>query len=283
MVKQFLLLFLIVCLHPQHGHTVDIMLPRVYKDNIDVIGWLMSEKLDGVRGYWDGKQLFSKNGNRLYPPSAFIQGLPHFPLEGELWGGRGTFEKTVSIVKKQTPHDGWINEKIQFAIFDVPQAPGNFSSRLEKARNWFSSHPSRFAFVVPQKTITETSQLKNELQRVEKLGGEGLIVRNPEAHYISGRSSDILKVKNYLDMEAVVIGHIPGRGRHQGRLGSLLVELPEDTSITFKIGSGLSDAERNNPPPIGSIITFKYYGFYKSGLPKFPSFIRIRTDTSLSQ
>ncbi len=283
MIKKALLLCLLICSQPLYVHSLEIMLPQVYKDNIHVVGWLMSEKLDGIRGYWDGEQLFSKNGHIFHPPPVFTRDLPPFPLEGELWGGRGTFEKTVSIVKKQIPHDGWLD--IQFAIFDVPQEPGRFSSRIEKAISWFSNHPSRFAFVIPQKNITETSQPGDELQRVEKLGGEGLIVRNPEALYTSGRSSTILKVKNFLDTEATVIGHIPGKGRHQGRLGSLLVELSKQRTkpIRFKIGSGLSDAERDNPPPIGAIITFKYYGCYESGIPKFPSFIRIRTDNSLSR
>lgn len=281
MRKRVLLLFCFICLSPQRVFALDIMLPNVYKENFQVTGWLMSEKLDGVRGYWDGKKLFSKNGHLLHPPAAFIRGLPPFHLEGELWGGRGTFEKTVSIVKKQTPHKGWL--AIQFAIFDVPQEPGTFSTRIQTAQHWFSSHPFSYAYVIPQKLITTISQIQEELQRIEKLGGEGLIVRNPGALYITGRSNDILKVKNFLDAEAVVIDHIPGKGRNKGRLGSLLVELLDTPGLQFKIGSGLSDAVRKSPPSIGATITFKYYGFYESGLPKFPSFIRIRTDLSLSR
>ncbi len=281
MFIRFFFLFCLIFPYPRHVLAFDIMLPGVYRENIEVIGWLMSEKLDGVRGYWDGKKLFSKNGKLLYPPPAFTSSLPPFPLEGELWGGRGTFEKTVSIVKKKLPHKGWLD--IQFAIFDVPQEPGSFSSRIQIARNWFSSHPSSYAFVIPQKHITEITQINDELQRIEKLGGEGLIVRNPDALYRKGRSNDILKVKKFLDTEAVVIGYLPGKGRNLGRLGSLLVELTDTPDIRFKIGSGLSDAVRNNPPPIGTIITFKYFGFFKSGLPRFPSFIRIRTDADLSR
>jgi len=280
-IKDFIILWLVICFSPQHAFALEIMLPNVYRDNIEVSGWLMSEKLDGVRGYWDGKKLYSKNGHLLHPPETFIRGLPPFPLEGELWGGRGTFEKTVSIVKKQTPHKGWLD--IQFAIFDVPLEPGAFSARIQTAQSWFSSHPSSFAYVILQKSISQISQIKDELQRIEKLGGEGLIVRNPEAFYTTGRSNDILKVKNFLDTEAVVIDHIPGKGRNLGRLGSLFVEFPDSPGLRFKIGSGLSDAVRNNPPPIGAIITFKYYGFYESGIPKFPSFIRVRTDLSLSR
>jgi len=197
--------------------------------------------------------------------------------EGEIWGGRGTFKKTVSIVKKQQPHDGWLD--LQFAIFDVPLATGGFTRRLQKAKDWFDNHPTQFAFVIPQKTIKDRGQLKTELQQVEKLGGEGLIVRKPDALYTRGRSREILKIKSYYDMEAVVIAHMPGKGRNQGRLGSLLVELPDKTR--FKIGTGFSDEERVNPPPVGSIITFKYYGFFKSGRPRFPSYLRIRPDNSL--
>lgn len=278
------LLFWVMCLHPADLYALDIMLPQVYTKDIPVIGWLMSEKLDGIRGYWDGKQLFSKNGRLFHPPSQFTQGLPPFPLEGELWSGRGRFEKTVSTVMKQYPHDGWIKNNIRFAIFDVPKAPGSFMHRLEKAKFWFTNHPSSFAFVIPQTVIHENNQMQKALQRVERLGGEGLIVRNPNAFYTSGRSNDILKVKSFLDMEAVVIAHIPGKGRHLGRLGSLLVELisKNEAPIRFKIGTGLSDAMRDMPPPIGSIITFKYYGLYESGTPKFPSFLRTRRDKKLS-
>jgi DNA ligase-1 len=127
----------------------------------------MSEKLDGVRGYWDGKQLFSKNGNLLYPPEVFTEKLPPFPLEGELWGGRNTFEQTVSIVKRRQPHDGW--QQLKFAIFDVPQAAGGFTERIIKASDWLNSHPSRFAFVIAQSQIRDQEQLLQELQRVEEL------------------------------------------------------------------------------------------------------------------
>ena len=277
-MKQItLLLWLTMSLIPHTTHALDIMLAKVYTSGVDVTGWLMSEKMDGVRGYWDGKRLLSKNGNPLHPPTAFTHNFPPFPLEGELWGGRQTFQKTMSIVKKQQPHDNWL--ELKFAIFDVPQHSGGFTQRIKQAKEWFSNHPTQFAFVVEQKTISSRDQLQTELQRVEQLDGEGLIVRKPNALYTTGRSSKILKVKTSYDMEAVVIAHNAGKGRNQGRLGSLLVEIPD--KIRFKIGTGFSDEQRNHPPPIGSNITFKYYGFFESGRPRFPSFIRIRTDVSL--
>ena len=145
MKKIILWLLLLICGWAMNAHALEIMLPQVYTEGIDVTGWLMSEKLDGVRGYWDGKQLLSKKGNLFQPPSAFTRNFPPFVLEGEIWGGRRTFEKTVSIVKKQKSHDGWL--ELQFAIFDVPLATRGFTGRLQKAKDWFADHPSQFSFV----------------------------------------------------------------------------------------------------------------------------------------
>jgi DNA ligase-1 len=254
-----------------------MMLPQVDDGEGDISGWWMSEKLDGVRGYWDGKRLWSKNGLLFEPPVAFVAGLPEFALEGELWGGRKKFEQTASIVSKASPHDGWL--QLQFAIFDVPEARGPFSERIARAIEWFARHPSKYAFVIPQQPGVDRVQMQQELARVTDLGGEGLIVRNPMAPYAAGRNPTILKVKKYEDAEVVVVGHMPGQGENLGRLGSLLVELEDGTR--FKIGTGFSAAQRDNPPQLGAVVTFKYYGFYLSGIPKFPSFLRIRGDVGL--
>lgn len=270
-----LLIFILFLTTPVNG--LEVMLPQVYTENDDVSGWLMSEKLDGVRGYWDGKRLLSKNGNIFHPPAQFTQGLPPFPLEGELWAGRNSFERTVSIVKQQSPHDGWL--QLQFAIFDVPQATCGFNERIQQARNWFHSHPSSFAFVIPQIPVRDQFHLQQELLRIEAQFGEGLIVRLPHALYESGRSSTILKVKNSQDAEAMVVAQLTGTGKNEGRLGSLLVERADGQR--FKIGSGFSDADRDSPPAIGECITYKYYGHYQSGIPKFPVFLRVRRDADL--
>ncbi|MCF6178400.1 MAG: DNA ligase [Geopsychrobacter sp.] len=256
---------------------LEMMLPQVYTEQTDVAGWLMSEKLDGVRGYWDGKQLLSKQGNRFHPPQGFIRDLPPFALEGEIWGGRGRFEETVAIVKRQTPDPGWLT--LKFAVFDVPKASGSFRMRMVKVKKWFEQHPYSTAFVIPQIPIRDKKHLEQELQRIEKLGGEGLIVRAPEALYTSGRSPKILKVKSFQDAEAKVMAYLPGKGKNRGKLGALLVEMADGTR--FKIGSGFSTAERESPPSIGTIITFKYYGKFHSGIPRFASFLRIRSDQNL--
>lgn len=276
---QGLLITLLLWLWPgpaalagEHGP----MLPQVYEEGDAVVGWWMSEKLDGVRGYWDGRLLWSKQGKLLQPHPDFVAGWPDFPLEGELWGGRGSFELTAAVVQQPLSAD-WL--QLQFAIFDRPAAPGPFSERIGQVRAWFQDHPTPYAFVIEQHPVESRAQLQAELARVEQAGGEGLMVRNPQAPYTAGRSAEVLKVKSFADAEAVVVEHLPGQGENLGRLGALLVERPD--GLRFKLGTGFSAADRLKPPPIGSLVSYKYYGLYPSGIPKFPAFLRIRRDQGL--
>jgi DNA ligase 1 len=267
-------LLLVITLAWPGAHAFEIMLPLVHERGMDISGWLMSEKLDGIRGYWDGRQLYSKNGTPFLPPPSFTENFPDFALEGEIWGGRGTFEKALAIVLKKEAHDGWL--ELKFAIFDVPAASGGFEDRLQAAAAWFAENPAAHAFIIDHQPVVSDEHLQEELKRIEALGGEGLMLRKPGSPYAAGRNSNVLKVKSHSDMEAVVIAHLPGQGRNAGRMGSLLVELPDQTR--FKIGTGFSDELRENPPPVGSLVTFKHFGFYQSGLPRFPSFLRTRYD-----
>lgn len=271
MIKKIICLLALLSCFPLHNvQGLEIMLPLVYKEGIDVSDWLMSEKLDGVRAYWDGSRLLSKNGHAFHPPPTFTENFPDFELEGELWGGRASFEKTLSTVMQKDAHAGW--HELKFAIFDTPKNPGCFEERLQVAKMWFATNPSKFAFVINHRRAISAENLHNELQMIEAAGGEGIILRRSGSLYRSGRSKDVLKLKSYSDREAVVVGHLAGKGKNSGRMGSLLVELPEN-KMRFKIGTGFSESVRNNPPPVGTVITFKHYGFYKSGVPRFPSYL----------
>ncbi len=110
-----------------------------------------------------------------------------------------------------------------------------------------------YARVLEQAICRDESDLREELARVEALGGEGLMARRPRSKYEAGRSNTLLKVKTFHDAEARVVGHAPGAGKHKGRLGALIVELADGTK--FNVGTGFSDAEREDPAPIGSIIS----------------------------
>jgi len=249
-----------------------VALAHTWDGSMDVSGWWMSEKLDGVRGYWTGTAMLSRSGKRYNVPTWFTVNFPPTPLDGELWLGRQQFAELVSIVRSQDAGDAW--RDVRYVIFDAPGIAGTFEARMAATSAWFDHHPSSYAEVLKQEVCSGEAHLKKRLKAVEALGGEGLMLRRPESLYLAGRTHDLLKVKSFQDSEAVVVKHISGSGRNEGRLGALLVRLPN--GIAFKIGSGFSDAERDNPPPIGSTITFKYYGFTHNGVPRFASFLRIR-------
>ncbi|MBT9586095.1 DNA ligase [bacterium] len=250
-----------------------ILLAHSWDQLTDLSGWWMSEKLDGVRAYWDGTKLISRLGNTFVAPDWFLEGLPDHPLDGELWGGRKLFQRTVSIVRRQDAGKEW--QQIQFVVFDAPALTRPFESRQQQCRDWLAGAPARFS-VLSQELCQGLEHLRGELARVEGQGGEGLMLRQPGSHYESGRSWTLLKIKSFHDSEATVIGHQPGEGRHQGRLGALLLELPNGTR--FSVGTGFSDAERSDPPPLGSVVTFRYQELSDAGVPRFPSWVGRRFD-----
>jgi len=251
-----------------------VLLAESWDNVVDLTGWWMSEKLDGVRAYWDGKQFLSRQGNRYHAPDWFVEGLPDTPLDGELWLGRGKFQVAVGIAKRQDKPDTW--KQLRFVIFDAPALPDDFETRLQFYQDYLNRHSPPFAAAHTQLPCQSLDHLRQELERVVSVGGEGLMLRQPRSKYAVGRSSTLLKVKRFHDGEAKVIGHQGGAGRHKGRLGALLAELPN--GIQFGVGTGFSDKEREVPPPIGSTITFRYQELSDGGVPRFPSYIGIRHD-----
>ncbi|WP_254507115.1 DNA ligase [Anatilimnocola floriformis] len=255
-----------------------ILLAETWDNERDLTGWYMSEKLDGVRAYWTGEVFLSRQGNKYLAPSWFTAGLPKTPLDGELWIDRKAFQQTVSIVRRQDQSEHW--KKVLYVVFDSPLEPGNFEQRL-KAMNQSGLAKANSQLRILEQTICDsTDGLRKELARVEALGGEGLMLRQPDSKYEFGRSSTLLKIKTFHDADAVVTGHQDGEGRHKGRLGALLVELPNGTQ--FAVGTGFSDAQRAAPPAIGSTITFRYQELTDAGVPRFTSFVRERTDAPTS-
>ena len=253
-----------------------LLLAESWDNERDLTGWLMSEKLDGVRAWWDGTQFLSRQGNRFHAPDWFTKGFPNTPLDGELWIDRKAFQQTVSIVRRQDGSDHW--KKVLYVVFDAPAAGGTFEERLKTIRESGLEQASSQMRVLYQSICEGTDSLRTELARIEALGGEGLMLRQPDSRYEFGRSSTLLKVKTFHDAEAVVYGHQPGKGRHKGRLGALLVSLANGTQ--FAVGTGFSDSQREKPPAIGSVITFRYQELTDGGVPRFPSFVRERTDTT---
>src|SRR5688572_1612007 len=251
-----------------------LLLANVWNRSIDPTGWWMSEKYDGVRASWDGHKLWSRRGNLIHAPDYFLAELPRdIALDGELWIGHGKFEETVSIVRSEKPDGRW--ERVRYMVFDAPQAKGAFEERMQFLRTTVSEG-NRFVRVVTHERCQGVAQLLAERDRVVRLGSEGLMLRQPGSAYEAGRSPTLLKVKPYDDAEATVIAHEPGKGKYAGKLGALRVRTEDGRE--FSVGSGLSDADRESPPPVGTVITYRFRGLTAKGLPRFPSYLRVRRD-----
>lgn len=253
---------------------IKLMLAHNYTDQ-DVIEWWMSEKLDGIRAYWDGSKFYTRTGKEITPPKDFLSGMPNdVVLDGELCCGRGKFSETSSIVRKtkdvEKYKDDWLN-KITYYVFDTPNDKP-FEVRqaqlLKKIGNRY-----RNIEVVKQTKIYKNTNIQHELKKITNLGGEGLMLRKYDSMYEGKRSKSLLKVKEFHDMEVKIVGYKDGTGKYKGVLGSFECETKEGKR--FNCGSGLSDGERERPPRVGKFITVKYFELSKDGVPRFPVFLRI--------
>lgn len=260
--------------------------PSQYNPNQNLDGWVMSEKFDGIRAYWDGNQLFTKNGNVIHAPKSFTENLPSFELDGELWLGRQQFELTASVVLDKTPGMGW--NRISYQVFEVPNQPGNLMQRLEVLLAYLKKHKSSHVQIIKQLPIKGHEQLERYMDSLIEQGAEGLVIRDSRLPYQIGRQASLQKLKPKYDAECTVKGYTNGKGKYTGKVGAIICELSEqqiqqsfsklkklDTRV-IKIGSGLTDDFRSNPPKIGNQVTFQYMGYTNSGLPRFPVFLRVR-------
>jgi len=262
-----------------HAAAPALMLADIYRRGMPLADYWVSEKYDGMRGYWDGKQLWTRGGERVAAPAWFTAPLPAVPMDGELWAGRGRFAETVSTVRDQTPDEAaWHN--IRFMVFDLPAQRGDFTARLAALRKLLPLTAAPWVVTVPQERATTHEDLQALLEKTVHMGGEGLMLHRGASLYRGERSPDLLKFKPYDDAEARVLAHVPGRGRHTGRMGALLVETPEGRR--FKLGGGFSDAQREHPPAVGSWVSYRYNGTNPGGLPRFARFLRVREDLAAS-
>lgn len=251
----------------------DLLLANIYHSDVKLQDYWVSEKLDGVRAYWNGRHLVSRQGNIFHAPEWFLAPMPKTTLDGELWLGRGKFEQLSGRVRQQSPHDSvWRN--IKYMVFDLPDNPQPFDTRLKQLNNILSNIKAPHIQLVKQFKMSTHEALMNKLDNIVAQGGEGLMLHLGSSFYENGRSDDLLKLKKHFDAEAVVIRHLPGKGKYKGMLGSLEVETADKKR--FRIGTGFSDAERKTPPAIGSVITYKYFGMTNKGIPRFASFLRVR-------
>lgn len=252
-----------------------LMLASDYRAGIEVADYWTSEKLDGVRGRWDGRALWTRGGNRIGAPDWFVAGWPQVAMDGELWIGRGRFDEVSGIVRAYDSDDAdW--RRVRFMVFDLPDHGGRFEERLLRMRALLDEAGVDWLRPVTQERLGDAGALEARLRAVVAGGGEGLMLHHRHARYAVGRSDGLLKLKPHDDAEARVVGHTQGRGKYAGMLGALIVERPD--GLRFRLGSGLSDAQRASPPALGSHVTYRYNGLTANGVPRFARFLRLREE-----
>lgn len=251
-----------------------VLLANNFDARIDPAHYWISEKLDGVRAVWDGAVLRFRSGATIAAPAWFVAGLPAQPLDGELWMGRDSFERLSGAVRRSQPDDEeW--RAMRYMIFELPGVPGDFTTRVEAMRALVAAAGVPWLEAVEQFRVAGRAALQARLDEVVRDGGEGLMLHRADAPWLFGRDDALLKLKPWFDAEARVVAHVGGRGKYEGMLGALVVETPDGRR--FRLGTGLTDAQRRDPPPIGTTVTYRYRGHTSTGLPRFASFMRVRS------
>ncbi|RJS91333.1 DNA ligase [Salinisphaera sp. Q1T1-3] len=250
-----------------------VELVDVYHGQVDPADYWISEKYDGVRGYWDGQRMRTRAGTVIPLPEWFTAHFPDIALDGELWTGYHEFSRASTIVRTAGPDDPRWHD-VSYLVFDLPEHPGDFNARVPAIRKAIAAIGDPWVVTIRQFHVANEAALEQRMADVVAHGGEGLVMHRGDRDYVSGRHAGLLKVKPYADAEARVIGYNPGSGRLEGLMGSLEVRTPDGRR--FAIGSGFTDAQRADPPPVGSWISYRYQGHTATGLPRFARFLHRR-------
>jgi len=243
--------------------TLKPMLARHY-DYRNPRGYWMSQKVDGCRAVFDGENFISRSGKIFPAPAEMKEAMPKgVLLDGEIHGGIGTFQATVGRIRRGDWHG------LRYAIFDVINAE-LFEARQATLKAL--QLPAWCEVLTHTRCASEDHLDRYEAAILDK-GGEGVMLRKPQSLCQHKRSSDLLKLKRSQSAEAVVIDHAKGHGKHAGRCGAIVAEYQ---GKLFKLGTGLSDEQRDNPPKAGELVTFSFFELTRGGTPRFPVFVATR-------
>jgi DNA ligase-1 len=151
-----------------------------------IVGWYGSEKLDGCRARWDGRTFWTRGGSEVANvPQRIRDAMPPFHLDGEFFAGRGRLEEAKAAVQY-----GRFTDRVQFVVFDAPDAAGDWLARIRFAARHYQP------CVTPQ-MFAGKPQLGRAFRLITEAGGEGLVIHQPGAPYVARRVRSVLKVKDW--------------------------------------------------------------------------------------
>jgi DNA ligase-1 len=270
-IKETQFINKMITIKPLLAHSFD-------KNKLNPKNWWLSEKLDGVRCVAQGGKLFTRTGKPINAPASFLKDIPvGYIFDGELYGTRSNFDKVSGIARQKFPVEkNW--KALSYRLFDIVDLKKPFEERQELLNKLIPAEHAHLK-VVEQTLCKGQSHLDSMLKTIEEGGGEGLMLRQAKSLYVCSRSKTLLKVKSFKDIDARVVEHEIGKGRNKRRLGALVCVLPNKKR--FKVGSGFSDAQREKPPKVGSLITIKYFEMTKRGVPRFPTYVGARAEQDM--
>lgn len=277
--------FILICLNL---FALDLIKPVVLNiDNINISDYLVSEKLDGVRGFWDGKRLYSKNENLYYPPDDFVKNFPPFAIDGELYCD-AEFEDIISDVKKSK------FQCVKLYVFEVPNQKGNLEQRLQVLKDYLKIYPNDNIKIIPQLNFKNKDEFFKYFDDITKNGAEGVVLHKKDTDFDTKKGDNIIKFKKYFDDECVItkINYTKNLLKNyeckwdiknaqkalKTKKQKELFNSKKNEQYIIKIGSGFNKDHRENPLSIGTKITIKYYKISKNLKPIHAVFIRVRKD-----
>jgi len=300
------------------AHSLDINLEKNTEQMEKLVGWFYSRKLNGHRTLWNGYQLETlgrySGPKPVNAPDWWLKNLPQgIPLDGELWhetDDTGIVKSICGQGKEKSLNDSRWNE-IQYKVFgykpfscDTISSPELLSSPFFNNENWNKRQIKLFhLFItnlqnnpvvkyVTQSPVNSIEDIQNAVKLSKSQRWEGLMFANPLSKYECKRVRNLLKWKTQYTHEGFVVGEYPGEGKHEGRMGGLIVELTWDDTIKsvkggtpdmigkqvkFNVGGGFLDTERDNSKtlfPINTQISFSFLGVSPYGVPISPNAIR---------
>jgi DNA ligase 1 len=170
----------------------------------DMTGWYWSfkpptpfrwitEKMDGVRAYWSGQKLLSRNGKEIECPKWFTEGLPTgVRLDGEIWMGRGSFERMTALLNSSFSNNETSWKHVKYVLFDMLDGEMTYEQRIGELKRL--KLPS-FVSVVDVEECRGNDHLNITLQSIVRGNGEGVVLTKPGSRYIGERTRSRLKVK----------------------------------------------------------------------------------------
>ncbi len=247
-------------------------------DKTNVRGWYWSEKLDGVRALWKPElgRFVSRSNKPLNVPVSWLSMMSGVTanLDGEFFMGRGRFSDTVSAVRKKNPSEADF-DGLAYVVFDMitSNEVARFDVRLDQARVAIPRGDPR-VYVLPHKIVGCMGDMAGEYERILCSGGEGIMFRNPHMKYEFKRSGNLLKWKASIDGTGTVSGMQPGEGKHEGKMGALFIDaLYEGKALSFKVGTGFSDEQREAKYPVGTVIRWRGMELTDDDSVRFPVFM----------